>query len=99
MNRKVVSLSKLYKNVYIRNTIWDLLAEDFDDAFERLIKEAMAVLSLLAKPAKLNKDKLKELYIEYGFEMENLEDLKKMLEDIKALEQVEDSDDTTTLNC
>ena len=99
MSKKCVSLTELYKSEHTRNTVWDVISEDFDDAFERLMKEAKTVRSLIAKPAKLNKEKLRELYIEYGFEMETLEHLKKMLDEIKVLDQVDESDDTTTLTC
>ena len=99
MSKKCVSLTELYKSEHTRNTVWDVLSEDFDDGFERLMKEAKTVRSLIAKPAKLYKEKLRELYIEHGFEMESLEHLKKMLDEIKALDQVDECDESNTLTC
>ena len=71
-----ISLSKLYKSDSIRNTVWDILSEDFDNSFDRLIKEAQNVRSLLVNLAKAKKCLLKELVIEYGYEFETLEHLK-----------------------
>ena len=62
-----ISLSKLYKSESIRNTVRDVLSEDFDNAFDRLIKEAYNVRSLLVNAAKVNKFLLKEFVIEYGY--------------------------------
>ena len=76
------SLSKLYKSSHVRNTVWDILSEDFEETFGRLMKEARN--SILIATSKVNKEHLKEMVIEYGYEFENLEHLVKCLNAIKA---------------
>ena len=88
-----ISLSKLYKSESIRNTVWDILSEDFDNAFDRLIKEAQNVRSLLVNQAKAKKCLLKELVIEYGYEFETLEHLKNCLDALKIMDGVDEVDE------
>ena len=71
------SLKKLYKNEHIRNLIWDILTEDFDDAFERIIKDLKELRSPLVANAKTHRDFIKEMFIEYGYKMETANDMKK----------------------
>ena len=89
-----ISLSKLYKSESIRNTVWDILSEDFDNSFDRLIKEAYNVRSLLVNSAKANKYLLKQLVIEYGYEFETLEHLKNCLDALKIMYTVDECDST-----
>lgn len=77
-----ISLTKLYKNQHIRNLIWDVLKEDFEDAFERLIKELRLLESPLIDNAKKYKDFIKDMYIEYGHPMETTMDLKKIMDQV-----------------
>ena len=76
------SLKKLYKNEQTRNLIWDLLSEDFDDAYERLYKELKELRSPLVVQVKSNREFIKEMFIEYGYKLENLSDLKKIIDEI-----------------
>ena len=87
-----ISLSKLYKSENMRNTVWDILSEDFDDNFDDLINEAKNIRSLLVKPALKNKCLIKELVIEYGFQFETLEHLKICLDRLKKLDTVDECD-------
>ena len=93
------SLTELYKTEHTRDSVWEVLSEDFDYSFERLMKEARSVKALIAKPARLHKEKLRELYIEYGFELETLEHLKKMLDEIKVLDNIDECDDSQSSIC
>ncbi len=93
-----ISLSKLYKSESIRNTVWDILSEDFDNAFDRLIKEAYNVRSLMVNSAKANKILLKELVIEYGYEFETLEHLKKCLDALKIIDICDECDSAEKSN-
>ena len=88
-----ISLSKLYKSESIRNTVWDILSEDFDNSFDRLIKEAQNIRSLLVNSAKAKKCLLKELVIEYGYEFETLEHLKNCLDALKIMDGVDEVDE------
>ena len=65
-------LSDLYKNEHIRNIIWDILGEDFEESFGKLMKEGKSIKSLLVKTAKLHKIEIKKIFIEFGFELETL---------------------------
>lgn len=94
--KNCVSLTELYKCEHTRDSVRDVLSDDFNDSFERLMKEAKTLRSQLVKPARNYKENLKELYIEYGFEMETLEHLKKMLDEIKALDQFDECDDSNS---
>lgn len=78
-----ITLSRLYKTDSFRNIIWNALSIEFEEIFNRLIDEASNLRSLLVKPAKSNKFWIKELVIEYGYEFENLEHLKKCLDALK----------------
>lgn len=82
--REKPSLSRLYKNESIRQLIWDVLKEDFENSFESLLKDAKNVRSLLVKPAEENKSFIRELVIEYGFDFQTLNDLKECLDALKV---------------
>lgn len=75
-----ICLSNLYEDEHVRNTVWTILTEDFDIAFERLIKEAQSLRSRLVPAFEENRDKIKEMFIEYGYRMVGLLDLKKILD-------------------
>lgn len=87
------SLNGLYKNEFIRDLIRDVLTEEFNEAFERLLKEAREIKSLLIKPAKLHRNEIKELFIEFGYPMETLEHLKKMLDTLKLWNDIDEVDE------
>jgi phage-related tail protein len=80
-------LTKLYKNEHIRNLIWDILTEDFDDTFERIIKELKELQSSLVETAKSNREAIKEKFIEFGSKLETPSDLKKILDDLSVWEE------------
>ena len=87
-----ISLSRLYKSNDFRDKVWDLLCHDFNEIFERLIKEATNVRSLLVKPAKINKFLIKELVIEYGEPLDSLSDLKNCLDILKSWDCYDEPD-------
>jgi len=87
-----VSLSKLYKSESIRNTVWDVLSEDFDDSFNRIMDDGKNLQSLLVKKAKARKILIKELVIEYGYQLETLDDLKSCLDALKTCDTVDEAD-------
>jgi hypothetical protein len=76
------SLTKLYKNEHIRNLIWDILTEDFDAAFERIIRDLKDLNSGLVVQANKNREFIKEMVIEYGHKMETVFDMKKIIDKI-----------------
>ena len=82
MSKKRYSLRNLYEDVDVRHTVWTVLTEDFDDSFERLIKEAKELESNLVKNFEDNRVKIKEMFIEYGYKMVTLLDLKKILDQL-----------------
>ena len=86
------SLSALYKNEHIRCVIRDVLREDFEYAFDRLQREAKSLHSLMSRAAMLHKDEIKDMFIEYGYPLETLEDLKKILETLNVWENVDEAD-------
>ena len=83
IKQDIPSLSKLYKSEYVRKTVWTILTEDFEDSFERLMKECKQTGSHLEELAKINKCHLQQLVIEYGYEFETLENLKLCLDTLK----------------
>lgn len=87
-----ISLSKLYKTEHIRGLVWEILSEDFDNTFNRLMKEGINIRSLLINSAKLNKCLIRELVIEFGYEFENLEHLKICLDALKQCDKVDECD-------
>ena len=89
-----ICLSDLYKNEDVRNLIRDILGEEFDDSFERLMREGKKVKSLLINKAMKYKDDIKEQYIEFGMELTTLENLRNILEFLKLL----DDNDCQSLN-
>ena len=93
-----ISLTELYKTPSIRNYVYDVLSEEFDAVFERLMKEAKNVRSLLVKQAKLNRENIKEMFIEYGHELETLEHLKKILDALRVCDEVDESDSLMNLS-
>lgn len=89
MARKLerITLSNLYKSESVRNTVWSVLSEDFEDAFNRLLKEGSNFQVKLIKKAIPRKSSIKELFIEYGYKLETLDDLKKCLDTLKMIDK------------
>ena len=87
------SLTNLYKNEVIRDIIRDVLCEEFNESFEKLLKEGRDIKSLLVIPAKKHRDEIKELYIEYGYPLETLEHMKKMLDTLKLWNDIDEVDE------
>ncbi len=85
-------LDKLYKSESVKNTVRDVLGEDFEASFESLMRQAHLVKSLLMKTAKKYKNSLRLLFIEFGYELETLEHLKIMLDALK-LYDVDEEDE------
>ena len=95
---EAVSLTKLYKSRAIRETVRTILTEDFEDAFDRLVKEGNNVRSLLIPIAISYKNSIKELVIEYGYEIETLEHLKICLDDIKSWDDMDECDSAVLMS-
>ena len=91
-----ICLTNLYKSILVRKLIYDVLSDDFEDNFDRIIKQAREMRSLLVKPAKLNKEAIKERAIEFGDEFETLEHLKKILDTIKVSDATDECDSNFT---
>src|SRR5260370_42031300 len=89
-------LSNLYKSKQVRKLVYDVLSDDFEDSFDKIIKQAREIRSLLVKPAKLNKDAIKEMVIEFGREFECIEHLKKILDSIKDCDGTDECDSVFT---
>jgi len=83
-------LDQLYKSESTKNTIRDVLGEDFEESFESLMRQAHLVKSLLMKNAKKYKNEIKVLFIEYGYELETLENLKVMLDALKIWDEMDE---------
>ena len=77
-SKKRFSLKNLYEDESVRNTVETVLGEDFDDSFERLIKESKELQSGLTNEFQLKKAEIKEMFIEYGHKMVTLMDLKNI---------------------
>jgi len=83
-------LDQLYKSDSTKNTIRDVLGEDFEESFESLMRQAHLVKSLLMKNAKKYKNEIKILFIEYGYELETLEHLKVILDALKIWDELDE---------
>ena len=88
MNRlDKVSLTSLYKSPSVREKVWRCLCPEFEREFERLMARGDAIESTLIKKARQKKFYIKELFIEFGFCMETLEDIKNCLNFLEELEK------------
>jgi len=92
------SLDKLYKSQAIRDTIYTVLGEDYENSFDRIIKEGNLLRSLLIKEAICRKYEIKELVIQYGFEFETLNDLKEILDVLKIWSPLDETDSHDTVS-
>lgn len=87
-----LSLNKLYKSETVRQTVYTILSDEFDYVFDSLINEAKNLKSLLYVDAQRNKIDIKEMFIQYGFPMETLSQLKDILKTIKEWNNIDDID-------
>ena len=86
------TLSKLFQaSESKRNTAYDALSEEFDDDFQRLIKEMIEIINMI-NPARANKYRLKKLVVEFGYKCETLEDLKMCLNTLKCSDIFDETD-------
>ena len=86
-----VCLSNLYEDQDVRNTVWTILSEDFEASFERLIKEGQVLRSRMVPIFEENRERIKEMFIEYGYKMVTLMDLKKILDNLPRYCESENS--------
>jgi hypothetical protein len=91
-NVENLTLNDLYKSESTRNIVYNVLSEEFEYIFEKLMREAKNVKSLLINPALKNKEIIKEKYIVYGQKLEKLEDIKYILDDNKVFDDVDEID-------
>jgi hypothetical protein len=77
-----LSLTNLYKNNFIRDLIWTILTEEFDEAFEKILRDLHDLSSGLVVKANNNRESIKEMVIEYGYKMETVFDMKKIIDKI-----------------
>ena len=82
-----LSLTSLYRTPSVRDKVWRCLCPEFECKFEKLIQQGEVIESRLVDRAKQKKFYLKELFIEFGFSMESLEDIKANLDFLKELER------------
>ena len=87
-----MSLTKLYKSEHKRNLVKKILGEDFEYAFDRMVEEGNNIRSLLIPIAISNKELIKELVIEYGYDFDTLEHLKQCLDKIRGWDVVDECD-------
>ncbi len=85
----LICLSKLYKSVVLRNAIWKFLSEIFESNFERLANNVSQQNKHIVKIAQTYKDPIKELVIEYGYELQTWSDLLKCLDELKIWDEVD----------
>ena len=86
-----VCLDNLYSCENTKQMIRDILSEEFESTFDRLMRDAKFVKSLLAIPAKKHFEQIKTQYIEYGMKMKTLEDLKNILDFLRIWDEVDSS--------
>lgn len=79
------TLTGLYKSPNVRDIVWRTLCPIFEESFENLMQKGEVIESNLVKKAKNNKFYLKELFIEFGFPLESLEDLKESITSLKVV--------------
>ena len=89
------SLSKLFKaSESKRNTAYDALSEEFDDDYQRLLKEMIEIVGLI-NPTRANKYRLQKLVVEYGYKCETIEDLKICLDTLKSWDNIDVCDSSS----
>ena len=89
--KEQVCLSNLYEDPDVRNTVWTILSEDFDASFQRLVKEGQSLRSRIIPIFEENREKIKEMFIEYGYKMVTLMDLKKILDSLPRYCEIDNS--------
>ena len=80
IKKKKNCLSKVYENSEIRDAIWNLLSEDFDYIFNRLVKELAYLKSTLVDVANAKRDEIEKMFIEYGYKLVTTRDLKRIID-------------------
>src|SRR5215475_12402086 len=96
-NRTQLCLSDLYDSENTLKQLLKLLAELFESDFDCVIKKGRHVKSLLIERAEANKPDLKEMYVEYGYKLENLEDLKHIIDQLKTFPNEDNCDFTNSI--
>ena len=76
-----------------------MLCPEFEHLFEKLIIHGEAVESAVVKKAKQRKFFIKELFIEFGYPLDKLEDLKACVDFLIELEKSPTCGDTVDQNC
>ena len=89
MNKKTekICLTCLYKTPSTRDLVWRFLSPEFEQNFDKLSERGEILESSLVGRAISKKFLIKELFIEFGFPLESLEDLKTALEYLDDLEK------------
>ena len=82
--QQMITLSNLYKNEQTRYLVWDVLSENFNAIFEKLLNNAKNIKSLLYLSAKRYRESIKFRYIEHGAQLQSLEDIKIILDELTS---------------
>ena len=87
MSRKTVQrirLANLYKSEETYQVVYNYLEAIFDKAFEILIKIAKDKKPFLVEPALLMEGKIKRYFIEFGYNLDSINDIEELLIKFKA---------------
>jgi hypothetical protein len=87
-----ITLNDLYKSESVRDLVHQLLSEEFEYRFDKLLKEAKKIKSLLLKPAMENKSLIREKFIIFGHSLRTLVDIKNILDNNRTCNKFNDVD-------
>jgi hypothetical protein len=87
-----ITLNDLYKSESVRDLVHQLLSEEFEYRFDKLLKEAKKIKSLLLKPAMENKSLIREKFIIFGHPLRTLVDIKNIMDNNKTCNIIDDDD-------
>jgi SOS response regulatory protein OraA/RecX len=86
MSRKTVNrirLENLYTSKETYQTVYKFMESVFEQKFKTLIENAKEKKPFLVEPALLMKTKIKRYFIEFGYEMEEIWDIERLLRKFK----------------
>jgi len=86
------SLNNLYKSESTKQVIINVLTDEFDFAFKNLLIEAKSLKSFLHKEAIKYKSDIKLMFIQYGYPLETLLQLKDVIDAINEIKSNDEND-------